>query len=102
MLALDRSRSNPVGASVLNGVAAPEFLQSITNCAVCTVMQLLSPLPPLLPLPLHMQFLLPPSPLQLPLLPMVALAIVTAVKSGGAAPNGLTKPIPSTDPPMEN
>src|ERR1700722_18497433 len=165
MLAFDSSRSSPVEASVLNGVAEPELPQSISSSAACALgqlllpppspllplqLQLLLPLPPLLPLhmqlllpppslplplplqlqlllpllpllPLHMQLLLPPSPpvlplqlqlllplppllpLQLlPLLPMAPFASVTAVKSGGAVPNGLTKPMPSTDPPTEN
>src|SRR5258707_14839109 len=69
-------------------------------------MQLLLP-----PSPLHMQLLLPEpllslhwqllSPLQL-LIPIATLATVTALKSGGALPNGLTKPMLKTNSPTEN
>ena len=60
-------------------------------------MQLLLPLPPLLPL--HMQLLLPLPPLlplQLLMLPIATPATVSALKSGGAAPNRLTKPMLKT------
>src|SRR5258707_7917114 len=69
MAAFLTSRSSLAVSSVLNGLTVPELPQSISNSALASLLtplleQLLLPLPPLLPLPLHMQ-LLSPSPLPL-------------------------------------
>src|SRR5258707_6079001 len=110
MLELVTSRSKPAAASDLNGFVVPGLFQSISNSAVAALLTQLLPIHMQLSLPwllpLHIQLLLPPSPL-LQLLspsspPITTLATVTALKSGGAIPNELTKPMLTSASPMEN